>query len=488
MLKFDLKCIKLPIFWRLVLGNVFILILATAVSAYAIFQLYKMRNITNRIVKVHSVLIDLDQQMTAALLSEIRNERKFSLVQDQTLYKGFLASKAEFDRHWSQAMTCADTPTVKNSLQKVQQLNATYQGLFEDEVASLRHEGAGPKRLHDREKRRAVNQAMGELARLRAASQQRILLKVAELDEAGAAAATVAMVITGIALVLGIALSIIITRSITQPLSRMKKKTAEVARGSFEADLDIASPPEIMALAGAFNTMCSRLKEVDRMKSDFYSLMSHELRTPLTSIREGTDMFLEGVGGEVTDKQRELLVIMSEESSRLLVLVSRLLELSKLESGALKFNFALAEPAPLIARTIRELAPLAAAKGIDIESEMEEIAPLSLEEERILQVLRNLIGNALKFTPQGGTVRVSLRSSGREVTVSVTDSGPGIGKDEIGVIFEKFRQASNGVSPRFQGTGLGLAIVKHVVEAHGGRVWVESEIGRGSTFILALPA
>jgi two-component system sensor histidine kinase GlrK len=478
----------LTIFARLILGNVLILLIATVVSVYAIQQLRQMRKITGSIVQFHNVMIELDREMTAALLSEVRYERKFSLLHDQALYRGFLASKSDFDTSLGQARAMATSPKFVNALKQVQLLNAAYQALFEEEVAAVAAGKSGARNRSQADKKRVADQAMEELAQLRALSQQRILQKLKELDQAEARASTAALVILAAALFVGVVVSVWITRSITTPLSHMKKKTAEVARGIFLADLEVASPPEIQALAGAFNTMCVKLGEVERLKSDFYSLMSHELRTPLTSIREGADMLLEGIAGEVGGKQRELLVIMSEESSRLLLLVGRLLELSKLESGALPFNFAQAELSPLISRIVRELSPLAAAKGIEIVWHGEEIPPLPLDAERILQVLRNLLGNALKFTPQGGTVRVTLARAEAEVAVSVADSGPGIARDEADIVFEKFRQASAGLSPRFQGTGLGLAIVKHIVEAHGGRVWVESEIGLGSCFTFVLPA
>ena len=273
--------------------------------------------------------------------------------------------------------------------------------------------------------------------------------------------------ITAGALLFGLALSIGITRSITRPLSRMKKKTVKIAEGVFEGDLDLSSPPEIAALAGAFNTMCRKLKEVDRMKSNFYALMGHELRTPLTSIREGTHMLLEGLGGQVTAKQRELLRIISEESTRLIDMVNPLLELSKLEAGVLSFNFTPDDLSLLVARSIREVTPLAEAKTIRIESAIETTPPLAVDAERMMQALRNLIGNALKFTPPGGRVQVAAIRAGKEIQISVTDTGPGIPKEEIGIVFEKFRQASpTARSAKFQGTGLGLAIVRHIVEKH----------------------
>jgi two-component system, NtrC family, sensor histidine kinase GlrK len=362
----------------------------------------------------------------------------------------------------------------------------TYQAIFEEEVAALRAGIIYPEEEYNREKERAVNETLDELSKLRALSQESIFHKVRNLDEAGTRARTVDMVITWTALLFGVILSVSITRSITVPLSRMKKKTGEIAEGIFESDLNLPSPPEIGALARDFNIMCAKLKEVDRMKSDFYSHMSHELRTPLTSIKEGTNMFLEGLGGEVTEKQRELLTIVAEESTRLIELVNPLLDLSRLEAGMVTFHFVETDLATLVARSVREVAPLAEAKNIRIESSWEEIPSVSLDAERILQVLRNLIGNALKFTTHGGSVRVEVRRMEDGVHVSVTDTGPGIPKEEINMIFEKFRQASNKDSRGFQGSGLGLAIVKHIVHAHGGKVWVESEVGQGSTFTFVL--
>jgi two-component system, NtrC family, sensor histidine kinase GlrK len=216
--------------------------------------------------------------------------------------------------------------------------------------------------------------------------------------------------------------------------------------------------------------------------------MSHELRTPLTSIREGTNLFLEGQGGAVTEKQRKLLTIIAEESNRLISLVNSLLDLSKLEAGMVTFHFAETDLLPLIDRSLHEMMPLAEAKNIEMKREAGEIPLVSIDGERILQVLRNLIGNALKFTPRGGSVQVIVRRTEEGVNISVIDTGPGIAREHTSMIFEKFCQASPTGCRWLQGTGLGLAIVKHIVHAHGGRVWVESEEGRGSAFTFVLSA
>jgi two-component system, NtrC family, sensor histidine kinase GlrK len=297
------------------------------------------------------------------------------------------------------------------------------------------------------------------------------------------------MVIAAVSLVLVLAISLLITRSVTRPLSALKERTGQIARGEFEGNLEFSSPPEIAELASAFNIMCDRLKDLDNMKSEFFATMSHELRTPLTSIKEGIGLLLEGVGGTVTDKQRRLLRILAEESDRLIRLVNSLLDLSKMEAGMMTYNL---EPASLVSvsqRAVTEIGPLAEAKRIKIEAKVAKQMPLvKMDPDRILQALRNLVGNAVKFTPDGGRVTLSAEQKNGNVQVTVTDTGPGIAPDDLPMIFDKYRQGNSKSSYMLRGTGLGLSIVRHIITSHGGHVWVESEAGQGSSFIFVLPS
>jgi signal transduction histidine kinase len=163
------------------------------------------------------------------------------------------------------------------------------------------------------------------------------------------------------------------------------------------------------------------------------------------------------------------------------------MDLSKLEAGMLAYNFTKTDLPSLVTTAAGEVLPLAEAKKIRIGTDMDVVPPVTLDPERVLQVLRNLIGNALKFTPPGGAVRIAVRGGESGVGVSVTDSGPGIPKEHQSAIFDKFRQATLAGTKKLPGTGLGLAIVKHIIKDHGGTVWVESEEGRGSTFTFVLP-
>ncbi len=477
--------VKLSILFRLFLGYFFLLVLAAGMSVYAIVQLGRVTDVTRSIILVDNSLLSHHKDLTDALLSETRYEKKYLIEHDPAHYDGFLKAKGEFEHYLSEALLLNISSEARNVLNNVADSHLTYDALFQEEADYLKNGLNYTKEWYADEKERAVNATLEELVKIRLLSQQSIFDKVKNLSEAGTKARAIAIAVSAVLLLSGILLVVLITRSITRPLALMQKKTKDIAEGVLEPDLKLPSPPEIGELAQAFNIMCRKLKEVDKTKSDFFALMSHELRTPLTAIKEGTNLFLEGKGGDVTEKQKKLLTIVSEESNRLIGLVNSVLDLSKLESGMLTFNFARADLSPLIARVVDEVGPLAEAKRIRIKREMSELPAVSMDTERILQVLRNLIGNALKFTPRGGMVDIATRRLDNAVRVSVFDTGPGIPKEHAAVIFDKFRQVPG--SARLPGTGLGLAIVKHIIQAHGGTVWVESEAGSGSTFIFQLP-
>ncbi len=470
------------------MGYLIVLILSMSASFYAVLQLGRIRDVIHSIILVDTSLVDIHKNLTDALLSETRYEKKFVIMNDPALYEGFLGEDREFEEQLRQAFARVDSPDVSEVLRAISDLHYYYRALFEEEAGLLRAGEQYSAGWYGEAKDGLINALLEELVQIRALSQRNIVTKITELNKAGASAAKAAMFITVAALVAGIVISFLITRSITVPLARMKKKTAEIGSGIYTADLVVASPREISALAQAFNYMSTKLKEVDTMKSDFYALMSHELRTPLTSIKEGTNLFLEGHGGPVTERQKRLLTIIAEESNRLIDLVNSLMDLSKLEAGMVSYHFVVGDLPPLVTRAMVEVVPLAEAKHIRITKDIGEVPRISLDPERILQVLRNLIGNALKFTPSGGAVTIAVRRRDGGVGVSVTDTGPGIPKEHQAAIFDKFRQATLTGAAKIAGTGLGLAIVKHIVQDHGGTVWVESEAGQGSTFTVVLPA
>jgi two-component system sensor histidine kinase GlrK len=482
---------KFTIFLRLVIGYSVIIILTAAVNIYAIVKLSQLEEITHSILEVDNRLMDLEQKLSESFLSMQEYESKSIIVKDDETYKElFRNSKDEFDRHLHEIMLTAEDEQIKNRLKNIEKYSKEYQSLFSAEVKPSNDREQNGEESDKKERGKAINGVVDNLKKIKIFIQSNTYKKVQQLNEAEAQTIRVATGITVASFIFVIIISIVITLNITKPLSIMKKKTREIARGEFGGDLKLFSPPEIGELSQAFNSMCSKLKEIDKIKSDFFSLMSHELRTPLTSIKEGANLLIEGLNGkEIDEKQKKLMTIIMEESNRLIGLVNSLLDLSKMEAGMVDYNFSLEDLTILNSRVIRELAPLAESKNITIALDTTEKLPrIKVDSERILLVLRNLIGNALKFTPNNGAIQVHVQKVPEGLEVSIVDTGVGIAKENLSTIFDKFQQDDLANSTKIKGTGLGLSIVKFIVQAHGGRVWAESTQGQGSTFAFVLPS
>ncbi len=481
---------RLTIFARLIIGFFAILLIMGAVNVYTALRLNRLSRETTRILDVDERILDLRKRLADSMLSQLGYEKKFIVTKDAMFYEQFLAARNDFDGYLAEAFSIADTIPKKSSLDRIKAHYDEYQFLVSDEAEQLKKDkGRRQNRYrYEEEKGKAAERVLEELQQLEAASQQDIHVRMNTLRDAAWSARRLAILILIIALMLTVGASFVSTRSITKPLMVLVEKTREISKGVFEGNLRIHSPPEVSELAGAVNMMCDRLKEVDKVKSEFFSAMSHELRTPLTSIREGINLLQEGVGGSVTDKQNRLLTILSEETNRLIGLVNSVLDLSKMEAGMMVYRFQEESLTPLIRKVVVEVAPIIEARKIRVkESIGDDLPTLKIDSERMLQALRNLIGNAVKFTPEEGEISISAFRKDGEVTFSVHNTGPGIPKENLEAIFEKFSQPPVKASEWAKGTGLGLAFVKHIITAHGGRVWAESEPRQGSTFTFVLP-
>jgi two-component system sensor histidine kinase GlrK len=479
---------RFTIFARLIYGYLVIFLLILAVSVYMIYQLAQFEDITHSILEVDHRMEDLGKKLTDSLLSQIRFEKKFMVVRDEELYQQFQLARDDFQKYLKEVMYFADTDFQKELLNSVGARHNTYQALVAEEAAHVRANQSYSPSGSIMEKDKTADRILENLQTLAIHSQQNTLEKIKKLEQARINARQLTMGITAIALLAVVILSFFTTMSITYPIAMLIGKTRDIARGLFDGHLPASAPPEIKELGRAFGSMHEQLKTLDQMKSDFFSTISHELRTPLTSIKEGTSLLLEGVGGEITEKQRKLLQIISGESNRLIDLVNSSLDLSKMEAGMMVFHFTQVDINPLIKKVIGEIEPLAMVKKIRLQVKNHEALPLvKMDREKILQVLRNLLGNAVKYSFEGGEVRISAFRENGKMKVSVSDTGPGIPKANLATIFEKFQQGPRENSRLGKGTGLGLAIAKQIISAHGGEIWAESEPGQGSSFIFMLP-
>ncbi len=232
----------------------------------------------------------------------------------------------------------------------------------------------------------------------------------------------------------------------------------------------------------------AKLKELDRLKSNFLATMSHELRTPLTSVIGYSEMMLEGLGGPLTAEQREYLGIIMEKGENLLQLITSILDISKIEAGRVRLVLSDVDVAQLLKDAVATVLPIARKKGLKVACEPGSPPRLQGDREKLRQCLVNLASNAVKFTPAGGTLAVSAEAlPGERVALKVTDTGIGISEEHLPRLFDVFYQVDGSTTREYGGAGLGLAIVKSFADAHGGEVTVSSRPGAGSTFALVLP-
>ena len=293
-----------------------------------------------------------------------------------------------------------------------------------------------------------------------------------------------------LALVLGYAIS----WSLVDPVTTIETQLRRIAGGDFSERVHVANRDELGALAANVNRMCEelglvyqQLEMANHHKSEFLANTSHELRTPLNAILGYAELIEDDIYGEVPPKIREVLQRIQSNGRHLLGLINDVLDLSKIEAGRLYLSVAEYSMKEVIATVVTATGGLAAEKNLLLRAIMPETLATGVgDERRITQVLLNLVGNALKFT-EVGKVEVRASMENDDFALSVSDTGPGIPSEERERIFDEFHQLNASTTRTKGGTGLGLAISKKIIEMHGGRIWVESDVGHGSIFHVTLP-
>jgi signal transduction histidine kinase len=290
----------------------------------------------------------------------------------------------------------------------------------------------------------------------------------------GAVAATISLIVARF-----------LARGMTQPLRDMAAAARRMETGDYEVRVETRSRDEVGRLAAAFNRMSAELAGLEQSRRDLVANVSHELKTPITAVRAHLENLLDGV--ERPDPAT--LEVMLGQADRLGRLVDQLLELSKLESGEIPLRREQLALRPLVDELITEIDVARSDRSVSLRNEVPEDLPaLFADRERLHQVLFNLVDNAVRFTPEGGDVRVTAHRVNGSVQIAVADTGAGIPAEHLPRLFERFYRADPARSRDDGGTGIGLAIARSVVEAHGGTIRAESEPGRGSVFTFDVPA
>ena len=477
---------RLTIFWRVMLAQSVPIALMLAVSLYTLAQLHQFMQLSIDILSTDAVCMELEKRLLRTFLIQMRHAEKYTHLQDKAFYAHFTQGYNDFIRTLEQIATLVDTPYERDVLEQIRDLQMRY-------AIGLAN-ALNPKSSWSQEKTEVSDKIITGINDSIRFHEERMAHKtMAARDHAAVASWMVRWLSLG-----GISVAVLLAychaRGISRPLKTLTQALRCVGRGESPPALTMSAPKEVSELTTAFNWMATALAELDKMKTDFIAHVSHELRTPMTGIREGTVLLLEQVPGPLTPGQRRILDVVQTHCERLWHHIASILDLSKIEAGMMEYEQGPSDFAALITRSVDGIRLLAQKKQLHVEVLCSPACPLLwLDEGRIQQVLDNLMSNAVKFTPAGGTITISTSveeespREGQRVVVRVTDTGVGIVAEDRERIFDKFYQSSSHSGARHAGTGLGLAIARHIVEAHGGKIWVESHPGTGATFVFTLP-
>jgi two-component system sensor histidine kinase GlrK len=480
------KRMRLTIFSRVMIAQGTLILLVLVISIFAVAKLRLVSQLNREALTVDAACINEEKRLLKSFLAEMRDVEKYLLMRDLSFRDEYENDKNDFYDSITKISYTVDSEREKGLVSEIGSLHDNYEQ--ETDLTNFGAKGSETARssLSD-----GIIQRVNELIRLR---DQAASYKTALARDHAASAAEVMFWLTVFGIAGAFVMAYVHARGISRPLRGLAREMRRIGQGEFFCTAQANGPTEVVELAKSFNLMAEELEHLDRLKADFTAHVSHELRTPLTAIREGTALLLEEISGPLTKSQREILEVVRNHSKRLFQTILSILDLSKMEAEMMDYEFTMCDLRAIIEESM-EAVDLIARKGdIKLRSTIAASIPMFLaDERRIQQILDNLLSNALRFSPAGGEVRVEAfpvgghHGNASAVEIRVSDDGPGIPAGEVQNIFKHFYQSRNQKGKGQQGTGLGLAIARHIVEAHKGRIWAESEIGCGSTFHVLLP-
>jgi two-component system sensor histidine kinase GlrK len=461
------------------------------VNLYALNQLRQLSALSTELVAYRYPAIEGAKRLVDILNAQVRSERKFLVVRDNAFLRDFDEETEEFGRTLTTLLNRETAQEGIALLNELERLHGRYHILFHDDAdlkIVLRPELS--YELYEKQRVPLVARMTQALEAYSGLHQARVSTGVSESSVRAEQAEAITTQLIIVALLLGLGLATVASYGVLRPLRRLQEAITRIGQGNFGAVVDIRAPRDLQNLVATVKWMGKKLQELDDMKSEFLAHISHELRTPLASIREGTHLLLDEIPGPLTPAQCQTLQIMADSSERLIYLISTLLDLSKMEAGMMPYHMVLTDLRRIAENSIGKIRLLAESRHIQIvlDSPLEPLC-VSVDGIRMEQVLDNLLSNALKFSPAGGTVslRIAPAVSENVMKLAVSDTGAGISSEDLPYIFERFYQGRRQRKSAVAGSGLGLALARKIVEAHGGRIWVESEFGKGATFHVTLP-
>jgi two-component system sensor histidine kinase GlrK len=479
---------NLTIYKKMIIGFAFVIALMVAFNVYVLMELDEVSK-RSRITLTADVLsIDLAKQLETHLYDEDRYAQNTLVsIQDNMYYTLFVDYVRKFNETCDSLYANQQTGETRSLVDRIKEGNTWFVSTVMNERERFSQPGRkrGPEQIPGLVD--TLQNLHAQIAQLIRANQLSISKSMANVGATITQSSNVVLTLALSAVVLAIVVAFTITRSITKSINVLIRGTQEVARGSFEP-IHVKSHDEIAQLAAAFNDMSAQLKKINDMKSEMMQHISHELRTPLQAMLSAHYLLAEERVGPINEEQQRLLVSMRHSIDKLSRFSNQFLDLAKIEAGMMEFHLEPADIMAIVQPAVDDARLIAERKNITVSLAASHAPQVMVDEEKIAQVVSNLVGNAIKYTEKGGHVDVSVDECKLGARIMVRDNGAGIAPEDLPKIFTKFYRAKNTAKTGTKGTGVGLALVKAVTEGHGGRVYVTSEVGAGTTFTVELPA
>lgn len=481
---------RLSIFGRLTIGFLAIIVIMASVSLFALYQIRQIIDQSNSLVAHHYPAIDTAKWLLANIYAQERSDREYLAVGDHVFLKKFNEETEEFRRTVASLIDQDESEDSRQFLIEAAALQDKYALLFHRHVKS--NAAAPHQKPADYESRRKALIGKMSSALQSALNIHETLVADALKDslQRSQQAERLTTYLGAAAVILGVGFAGIATYTILAPLRRLQEHIRNIGQGEFKNAINVSVPSDLCDLVDSVRSMATKLQELDDMKAEFLSHITHELRSPMTAVHAGTQLLLEQIPGPITDNQRITLQIMEDSSREVIDMISGLLDLAKFESGMMEYHPTSVDLKQNVDAAVQKVQLLAERERIRIIVNAPS-GPLRVhvDESRIQQVLDNLLSNALKFSSEGALVCLKLEPDTEKklLQISVSDTGRGIAPESLPHIFENFYGGSTSTPTKVPGSGIGLALAKKVVEGHGGRIWAESELGKGTTMSFVLP-
>lgn len=459
------------LFFLIFSGTVFVLLT----------NVQRMVDTTERIVSKNKKVAELTEILQASLVDMDANSKKFILLKKKRYFEFFEKSRSNFENALHQAILLSGPS--EDSQSPWRQLAESYQSHNSEFAVTDSALESGSRWVTDQ----ILAVWMEAISRAKKQNQQEIELALRQLNEASRISARNGLFGFSISILVGCIGVWYISRAIFSPLKTLTGRLRGLSFDTPQEPIRLKGGDEFNQLATAFNDMSRQLNEEETIRTEFIATLSHEIRTPLSSIHESVNMIVEEVFGSINDKQRKFLEIASVEIKRITKLLNYLLNVGVLEMDIRKTNSLHLDTESVVVNSAELFSAPAERRNVIIKMvDFSGCPQLFGVREEIQQVFVNIIGNAVKYSPEGSEVTLSWEREKKFILFHVADSGPGIADDEKSLIFTKYYRTKD-VRGHLDGVGLGLAISRRIVTSYGGRIEVANNSGRGCTFNFTLP-